>query len=208
MVLEAYYSRKGDNRILFIAQTLLKKMIIGIAGPLCTGKSLLSELLLEKGFLRLSFAEELREEMRRQNLIIDRKGLQDYGNEMRRLRGTDYWAKRLIAKLDPRKNYVVEGFRNPGEVHVFQSTGNFVLIGLTASTELRMHWMLTRNKDLDPKTKEDLEAIDARDRGIGEPSYGQQSEACYALADQAIVNDGTIEALREKVETLIEELGC
>jgi dephospho-CoA kinase len=183
-------------------------MIVGITGPLCTGKSVLSKMLIERGFKRISFAEELREEMAEQGMPIERKKLQDFGNEMRLRHGTNYFAKKLIIKMDLKKNYLVEGFRNPGEIEEFRKLRNFVLIGVTAPTELRLKWMLSRNKDNDPKTMHGLTLIDARDRGIGEPAYGQQSGACYEMADRYLLNNTTLEDLKEKAEQLVDELGC
>lgn len=182
-------------------------MIIGITGPLCTGKSILSEMLIEKGFFRLSFAQVLRDEMTDKGLEIDRIKLQDYGNEMRKKHGADYFAEKLLAMTQEDKNYIVEGFRNPAEINAFRKNREFILIGLAAPTDLRLQWMISRSKDKDPDNIEDLIRVDARDRGVGEPDYGQQSDKCYMLADAFIMNNTSVEDLKEKITKILDELG-
>lgn len=182
-------------------------MIIGITGPIASGKSILSEMLVEKGFIRMTLSEEVREEARISGIPIERVALQNLGNEMRLKRGRGYWAKRLIEKMKPEKNYIIEGIRNPGEIEELRNLRDFVLIGVTAPIEDRLKWIIARNKDSDPKTIEGIKAIDARDRGFGEGFAGQQTEACFAMADSYILNNTNLEDLKDKVASLVEELG-
>lgn len=183
-------------------------MIVGITGPIASGKSILAEMLVERGFIRLTLSEEVREEARVRGIPIERTALQNLGNEMRSKHGNGYWALRLITKTQPNKNYVIEGIRNQGEVHELRKERNFILIGVTAPEELRLQWILKRTKDSDPKTLEGIRTIDARDRGKGEAAHGQQSEACFAMADAYIINNTTLEDLRLKAAELVEQLGC
>jgi len=181
-------------------------MIIGVTGFIASGKSVLSEVLAAKGFTRLTLSEEVREEARKLGIEIERNALQDLGNKMRSMHGNDYWAKRLIAKIEDGKNYIVEGIRNPGEIETLRKLNSFVLIGVSAPAEQRLEWIKKRKKDSDPKTIEGIKAIDSRDRGIGEHSTGQQTELCYQMADSYIVNDAGLDDLRKQVEKLLEEL--
>lgn len=183
-------------------------MIVGITGPIASGKSVLAEMLDSRGFIRMTLSEEVREECKARNLQIVRKVLQDIGNEMRVKHGNGYWASRLLSKTKPNKNYVIEGIRNPGEVEELRKERNFVLIGVTAPEELRLKWILERNKDSDPKTLAEIHAIDQRDRGVGEKAHGQQSEACFAMADAYIINNTTLEDLQLKAADLVQQLGC
>jgi len=179
-------------------------MIIGITGPLCSGKSVLSDSLIEKGYRRMSFADEIRLEMRVQGIELERKAMQNLGNEMRRKFGNDYWANRLIGKIDPRENYVVKGFRNPGEIEAFKNRfkENFKVVCITAPAEKRIEWMLARKKDLDSGSKEEMIELEKRDRGNGEPYYGQKSDECCKMADIKIFNSGSLEELQKKVEEI------
>jgi len=183
-------------------------MIIGITGPIASGKSVLVEMLIEKGFTYYKLSEEVREEAKKLGIFIERKALQDLGNAMREKYGNGYWAEKLAFKIFPGNKYVIDGIRNPGEIDVLKKLDNFVLIGVNAPIEKRLQWILSRNKDSDPKTIEEIKAVDARDRGVGESSSGQQSAKCYDMADICIQNDGTFEELAKKMSELLETLKC
>lgn len=183
-------------------------MIIGITGPIASGKSVLIDALIERGFVHLQHSNELREEAGKLGIPIERKALQDLGNAMREKYGTDYWTKRLISKMESGKNYVVDGIRNPGEVEALKKLGNFVLIGISAPIEKRFQWILARNKDSDPKTIDEIRAIEARDRGVGEAGHGQQVSKCFGMADVYLENNGTFEELSKKIVELLEDIKC
>jgi dephospho-CoA kinase len=187
---------------------MLNFMIIGITGPIASGKSVLVEMLIEKGFVYFGLSGELREEAKKEGIPMERKALQDYGNSTRERFGNDYWAKRIIAKMSPEKNYIIDGIRNPGEIEALRKLGNFVLIGISAPIEKRLTWIKNRNHDSDPKTIEEIMSMEARDRGVGEAEHGQQSWKCYEIADVFIENNGTFEELEKKVSDLLEDLKC
>ena len=182
-------------------------MIIGVVGPIASGKNVITDFLFEKGFTRLSLSEEVREETRLRGLPIERKILQDIGNEMRLKNGLDYWANRLIAKMDLSKNYVVEGIRNPGEVSALRKLKEFILIATDAPIEKRFQWIMLRGKDSDPSSLEEVKKIDSRDRGEGEGAHGQQSILSMQTANFKIINDSTKEAMRKKAEKIFKKIG-
>ncbi|HLF53607.1 MAG TPA: AAA family ATPase [Candidatus Nanoarchaeia archaeon] len=183
-------------------------MIIGVTGSIASGKSVLIEKLIEKGFIYHKISEEVREEAKKLGILIERKPLQDLGNAMREKYGNGYWAERLLPKIESGENHVVDGIRNPGEIDVLKKLKNFILIGVDAPIEQRFDRILNRNKDSDPKTIEEIRAIDSRDRGVGEPNSGQQSTKCYEMADVSLQNDSTFEELFKKVGELLETLKC
>lgn len=183
-------------------------MIIGITGPIASGKSVLVEMLIERGFVYLEISEEVRKEAEKLGVAIERKALQDLGNAMREKYGNGYWAERAISRIEKGKNYVIAGIRNPGEIEVLKRLGEFRLIGIEAPLERRLQWILARKKDSDPKTIEEIKAIDARDRGVGEASSGQQSAKCFEMADVYIQNEGTFEDLGKKISELLETIKC
>jgi len=182
-------------------------MIIGIVGPIASGKNLATDILVEKEFIVKNFSDAVREEAKKRGLPIERKVLQDIGNVMREKYGNGYWATKILEGVDLKKNYVFTGIRNPGEIEELKKITGFVLIGIDAPIERRLKWIIARNKDSDPKTEEGVRLIDARDRGIGEKSSGQQSQACFEVADHYIYNNGSLEELRDKVERLLVKLG-
>lgn len=183
-------------------------MIVGIVGPIASGKNVLGEMLIEKGFVLLKLSVEVKEEVKMRGLPIERASLQDIGNEMRAKNGNEYWAERVIRKMEPGKNYVVDGIRNPGEIEALRKLSDFILVDVDAPIEKRLQWIIARNHDGDPKTIEDIKAIDARDMGIGEAEHGQQTSKCQSMADVHITNDGTLNELTEKLDEFLESIKC
>jgi len=181
-------------------------MIIGIVGPIASGKDVVAEMLEKKGFVKLNLSDEVREEAKARGIAIGRKNLQDLGDEMRKKFGEGYWAEMLLKKMQIGKNYVVTGIRNPGEILRFKIAGDFILIGIDAPDVKRFERIIARKKDSDPKTLEEIRAMDARDLGVNEKSYGQQVQKCMELVEHKIINDGTLEELKQKVEDLLEEI--
>lgn len=183
-------------------------MIMGITGPIASGKSVLVEMLIEKGFTYIRLSDEVREEAKNLGIPIERIQLQNLGNAMRAQHGDGYWAERVLKKMQIGKNYVIDGIRNPGEIARFKAAGNFFLAGVSAPIERRLQWIIARNKDSDPKSIEQIKAIDARDRGVGEAEYGQQTDKCFNMADRIIMNEGTLDELKKKAGEFLEDLKC
>lgn len=182
-------------------------MIIGVVGPIASGKSVLSDMLVSKGFIRYSFSNEVREEAKLRGIAIERRQLQDLGNKMREEFGRDYWAQRIIRKLEKGKNYVIEGIRNPGEIIALGRLPDFRLIAVDAPIEKRFQWIMIRQKDSDPASLEQVKKIDARDRGEGEDKNGQQVGASIEMANIKVMNDKTKEHLEKKIEKVLKKLG-
>ncbi len=180
-------------------------MIVGIVGPIASGKSMLSDELVKRGFIRLSFSFEVREEARNRGIPIERKALQDLGNEMRLKFGRDYWAKRIISKISGENNYAVEGIRNTSEVVALRELKDFILAAVDAPLEKRYQWIMMRGKDSDPHFLEGVKLIDARDRGEGEGEHGQQTSKCMEMADFHIMNDKTKEHFQKKLDKLFKK---
>lgn len=181
-------------------------MIIGLTGPICAGKDESVNILVKMGFERFSLSDEIRAMMRKEGIELTRQTIQEYGDMLRRKEGTGIWARKVIAKLHPGKNYVVNSIRHPGEVEEFRNINGFHLIKIDAPTRLRFARMVKRGREQDPKTFEQFQMLELKDLGVGQPDYGQQHAQCFALADETIVNEGTIEKLREKLTDLVEQL--
>ena len=178
-------------------------MIVGITGPICAGKGIVGNILVELGFERFSLADEIREEARRRGIPLTRKTLQDLGDEVRKEEGAGAWARRVANKIVGDKNYVIESIRNPAEVEVFRAFQDFFLFCIEASDFIRFQRMVKRGREEDPRTFEEFLAVEAKDRGIGQATYGQQNEACWKMADMTIANESGIDELKEDVRKMV-----
>ncbi len=175
-------------------------MIIGLTGTKASGKGILAEILREEGFVYSSTSDRVREEaiLRGiENYTI--KDLQNIGNELREKFGCDILVKRTLEKLKDSKNLVIDGIRNPGEIEALKKQ-NAKIVAVDAPEKQRFERLIKRARHSDPKTWEEFIAMEKRDSGIGESNTGQQTSKCIEMADYRIINEGTLEELKTKIE--------
>jgi len=159
-------------------------MIIGLTGRIAGGKGVASDFFKENGFEYLSLSNEVRQEAEKRKIAFERKSLQDLGNLMRKEEGSSVLAKRIIKKINNKKNYVIDGIRNSAEVQELKKVfkNDFTLISIDA--DLKTRWKNARNraKESDPKTFKKFLEADKRDFQENSEN-GQQVEKCMNMAD-------------------------
>lgn len=167
-----------------------KKLVIGIAGSLLSGKGTVAEILKSKGFSHIILSSIVREEVSRLGLEPVRQVLQDVGNNLRKEFGGQVLAERALNKF---KSYdtplIIDGIRNIDEVNFLKENSDFRLIGVDAPLEVRWNRLKARNRDSDLLNHDKFVIDDARDRGFNEPLNGQQVGMCLVHADFLINND-------------------
>lgn len=186
-------------------------MLLGLTGTKGSGKGEVAEILKQKGFLYESLSDRVREEAIARGLKnFTVKDLQDIGDELREKFGNGVWAKRTLKKLQKQiqgnKNCVIDGIRNLGEIEELRKIKGFILIAVDAPQENRYKRLMNRKRASDPKTWEGFLEMDNRDRGLYNLNTGQQVDKCVEAADIKIVNDLSLEKLREKIEKSIKLL--
>lgn len=176
-------------------------MIIGISGSIAAGKETLTEFLRKKGFIYIETRKILEEELEKRNLELTRENLQNIGDELRKREGVGVLMKRILDKIDIKKNYIIDSIRNSGEVDFLRkAVKDFVLIGIDAPQKLRFERIMKRGKPGDPKTWKDFLKMDERDFFDKTNPMGQQTGKCIKIADFVIINDGSLEDSMKKIE--------
>jgi len=182
-------------------------MIIGITNLPGSGSNSFGDFLVKNyGFTWLSYSDLLRDELRKQGEEITRKAMQDIANEIREKYRAGELSKRLIAKTQPGKNYVFGTIRNPAEVLELKKHGDAFLVSIEAPFEQRFERVLKRDRESDPKTIEEMKALDEKECGKGQEKSGMWIADCMKMADFTIVNDGSFEEFKYKVVKLMEEI--
>ncbi len=193
-----------SNALVF---SMKKQLIIGLVGPIASGKGFATDKLVKLGFKKLSLSEEIREELKNSsNKTPDRKALQDLGDKMRSENGNDYWAKKVSEKIGDQQNYVIDSIRNPYEISFLKHSLNMFVLAVNCSEKTSLKRAIKRGRDIDINIK-NLKLIIERDRGINQPKNGQQVEECISLSDIVIDNDGTLEEFEQKLDKLFIKLG-
>lgn len=181
-------------------------MIIGLTGTKASGKGVIAEILREKGFEYSSTSDIVREEAQARRIIdYTIKDLQDIGNDLRERFGTDILAKRTIEKLKGFENIIIDGIRNLGEIEDLKKH-NAIIISVDAPPEQRFKRLIARARESDPKGWDSFLEMENRDLGKDEKSSGQQVAKCIEASDYKIINNGTLEELKQKIEYLLLKL--
>jgi dephospho-CoA kinase len=144
----------------------------------------------------------VRDEAARLRLPAEREHLIRVGNELRAEHGAGVLAERILERLGPRD--VVDSIRSPAEVRVLRRRADFVLVAVAAPVELRFRRSLGRGRAGDPVTLDDFLRREAEENT--DAAHAQQLEATFRLADRTLDNDGDLDALRSKVDALVDEL--
>lgn len=185
----------------------MKQVVIGVVGPIASGKGELVRILEAKGFVRHSLSDRIREELTKRGLKVTRGNLQDMGDELRLRYGDDVLALRTLEKVyRGDKRVIFESIRNPGEVIALKIFLDAFILGVNASQEKRYEYILARGREGDPKTWQEFKAMDDREITRQRES-SQQVDRCLKMADKVIQNEGTLEDLRERIKEVLGDLG-
>ena len=182
-------------------------MIIGLTGPRCSGKTEVSKILSENGFIVLSFGDEVRLERDARGLPAD-CDLHEFAVDLRKEFGEKYWAERIIEKINlfSGKNYVVEGIRTFGDLELFKKINGFILIGVSASMEIRFRRSSENKRGRTDDTSDYMDFVRRCERDESSGFGGLQSAKTFQDVNYVIENNGSAEELKLKVLKLIEEL--
>lgn len=180
-------------------------MYIGLTGHMASGKGEVVKYLQSKGFKSISLSDMVRKEARNQNLQENRHNLQQIGNELRKKHGGGVLGERIKEEIQDKKNnkWVIDGIRNPREIEELRELTDFNLIGVTASNDILIDRIISRNRGEGMDTKEEILDKIEKEGGKDQPQDGQQVKKCLEDIDFSIVNEGTVYDLFKKVDHFI-----
>ncbi|MEM0465633.1 MAG: AAA family ATPase [Candidatus Pacearchaeota archaeon] len=181
-------------------------MIIGITGRIGSGKGEVAKFFLKKNFVYFTLSDIVRKEAIKRGIKINREELQNLGDLIRKEEGSGALVKKLLNKVQPCKNYIIDGIRNPGEINVLRKLKGFYLIAVDAPQKIRFQRVLRRAKESDPKNWNDFLRVDERDFYDKSNPLGQQVASCMKMADFIIINDNSIKELRNNIEKIWKKI--
>jgi len=171
------------------------KVVVGIAGMPGAGKGVFRRTVQRMGYPVVTMGDEVREEVKQRNLQPTPQNLGKTMLSLRELEGPAAIAKRCIPKLrnQPHRTVVIDGIRSLVEVDEFKKHfPNFILVAIYASPKTRYRRLFRRRRSDDPPDWKAFMERDLRELGIGMGSV-------ISVADYMIVNEGSIEQLKQKI---------
>src|SRR3990167_1806923 len=99
----------------------MPRKVIGLVGPIASGKGTVIDFLKEKGFKAYSTSDVLKEEIAARGLEITRATCNAVSNDLRENLGADILAARTaeVIEQDNREYVVIDAIRNPAEIELF-----------------------------------------------------------------------------------------
>lgn len=178
-------------------------MIVGVAGRNGAGKGEVIRLLEERGFVGLSLSDAIRDVLKERGLTESRERMIETGRELRAAGGPGVLGERLLAMMDPERDYAIDSVRHPAEVEALRSGGReFRLLWVDADERVRFDRMLERGRSGDPLTLERLRELEKREQGSADPA-AQQVNAVRAIADSVVLNEGNLDQLRAALDAAL-----
>ncbi len=166
------------------------------------GKGVFRRTVQRIGYPVVTMGDEVREEVKRRNLKPTPENLGKTMLNLRELEGPAAIAKRCIPKLKNATGNIVfiDGIRSLVEVDEFKKHfPNFILIAIHTAPKTRYQRLFRRRRSDDPTNWEAFMERDMRELGIG-------MGAVISIADQVIVNEGTLAQLRQKILQVVKEV--
>ena len=179
-------------------------MILGLTGTIGSGKSEIVKYLKSKGFEHFVYSDILKEMARLRGMEITRENLQKLGTEIKeKSNNLGILSQKLLSKIKTDKA-VVDGIRNVDEIRELRKRKDVYIIGFNAPQRERYERLRKRNRDGDPKTFEEFKRLDnLENRG---KTKGQEINKCLKMADFLIINNGSLEQLKNNVDKILQTI--
>jgi len=179
--------------------------VIGLVGLQAAGKTEIAKVFSKFGIPCIRMGDVVVEEVKRRGLEVNEKSVGEMADELRKKHGMNIIAKLNIPKIESAgkssRAVVVDGIRGLAEVEEFRRAfgERFILCAVLAPAKARFERITGRRREDDAGSFAEFVEKDGRELGWG------LAEA-IALADVFIVNEGTLEELKEKAEELYRRI--
>jgi len=179
---------------------MTQKWVIGVAGMPGAGKATVRSKADSMGYAVVVMGDEIREETRRRGLEPTPENIGKIMLELREEEGPTAVARRCTPKIAEARTDIVfvDGVRSLHEVDEFRKRfAYFSTIAVHSSPETRFQRLSRRKRSDDPKGWGVFHERDLRELSVGQGDV-------IALADYIIVNEGTYEEFKAKVQSVLE----
>lgn len=174
------------------------KLVVTVGMP-GSGKDEIVAIAKGLGFHVIKMGDLVRNETQKRRLPLIDKNIGRIANEEREKFGHSIWAKRVIPLVTETKT-LIDGCRGDDELSLFRHHfGDLVLIGVHSSPDTRFDRLSKRGRGDDSMSPEAFYERDRRELkfGIGN---------ALALADHMIVNEGSVQELRDRVNEVLRSI--
>lgn len=182
--------------------------IVCIVGMTGSGKSIVSDELVKKGFAYLRFGQITIDKIKEQGLEISEVNERKMREDLRKEYGMGAFAILNTPKLDElikKSNVVVDGLYSWSEYKILKERyeDSMYVVAVYASSKLRYSRLINRAIESDKNQRfRSLTEEEAKARDFAEIESIEKGGP-IAMADFMIINTGTIDELKEKVNEIL-----
>ena len=179
--------------------------ILAIVGMSGSGKSVVIDRLVEKGYPKIYFGGMILKGMERQGILINEENERKFREEIREKEGKDWVVRQAIAEAHDlieagQKRIVMDGVYSYAEYKLLKHEfpGQLTVGAVVVDKNLRYKRVGKR-----PERPFNLEQIKERDRSEVE---NLEKGGPIAMADYYLLNNGTIAELHDRLDEVLEEI--
>ncbi len=187
-------------------------MIIGLTGPIASGKGLASKAIqAQLGHERATtvlLSDYIRDVVRADGKPLDRNTLREAGNALREKNGPGAWVERMFEGLPEGDGGVllVDSIRNPGEIEELRKAfkSRLFVLATDAPVEDRIKRVLKRAREDDSTDVAEIERqmrIEMEDN----PETGFAIERCREMSDAVSLGKESKAERVEEVQNWVKE---
>jgi dephospho-CoA kinase len=197
--MKAQDHRPPEGRNSTLPQVKKGRRLVGLTGTNGAGKGEAAAFFVNHGYAYFSLSDVIREKLVAAGLDSSRDNLIRTGNDLRKARGPDILARLVMKKV--RGKAVIDSIRNAAEIVYLKKHKGFILLAFDAPVALRFERVLKRGRDESARTLGEFIRKENEERS--RDAAAQQLDACLALADLTIRNEGSLEELHRQLEELL-----
>jgi dephospho-CoA kinase len=182
-------------------------IIIGVTGTDGAGKGTVVDYLVnQNGFALYHARALLLAEIERQGLPPTRASMRIAGNYLRSQHGNDYVVTHFLAQAKETgdQKIAIDSLRTIAEATTLKAHGG-ILLAVDADQHLRYERVQARRSSSDQVTFEQFKEQEDLENNDPDP-HGMQKRKVIAMADYVIQNDGTLEALHQKIDEVLTRI--
>lgn len=175
--------------------------VMGISGLPGSGKSLISDVAIEKGAIIVSMGDIIREEAKKRG-----EPSKETAVNLRKEFGDNIVSELTIKKIKKLQEehaselFIIEGIRSLHEVNMFRENfDDFIILSIFANPTLRFERLKIRNREDDSQDYEGFEKRDLTELGFGIGNV-------ISLSDKIIINESDIESCQEQIREFFDEI--
>ena len=175
---------------------------VGLAGA---GKSSAVEYITEKGFPKIYFGGIIYQAMAEAGIEVTPESQQVFREEIRAREGKDFVVKRAVQQVNDlieagQKRILLDGLYTWTEYRILKHEfpGELSVIAIVTPRRLRHRRLAVRPErpfTAQEATQRDWSEIENLEKG-----------GPIAIADHFVINDGDLDALHEKIDTVLEDI--